>query len=363
MEELWFKFKLLVVKLTYLQKRNRLRRYGFVIVAIALIFPLFIFIPEEYFDLVNSQTVSFLVFILIVTASSWYGGLGPGVLATLITSVTNYFTLLKADFPHHSDTGDALISLIYIIVGFLISIISEARYQAEFQKDEFIALVAHEIKNPLNTIKGYVGLLNQKLKKNGKNGVLKYKKKIFEYLEEVDIQADKLLELINDLLDVTKIEIGKFAYRDEMFVFDDLIKNIVSNQQVVNRKREIILTGSSKKIIRGDRYRIGQVITNLLTNAIKYSPQKSPVKIKVKDGKDKVALAVQDYGIGVPRSEQKAIFKHFYRSRLTNQIKAEGLGLGLFISSQIAKHHHGKLYVKSNGIKGSTFCLEVPKNY
>lgn len=352
MEELWFKFKFHLVRLAYFKKRNRIKRYGFTLLITALVFPLFIFLPSVYFDLINSQTVTFLVFILVVTASSWYGGLGPGILATILTSFINYLTFLKVDISYHSIVGDLLITFIYIIVGFLISLISEARYEAELQKDEFIALAAHEIKTPITVIKGYINLFRQKVKKN--------ENKIFGYIDEIDIQTSKILELIGDLMDVTKIEIGKFVYRDELFDFDRLVKELVMHQQI-NSKR-ITLTGVSRKIVKGDRYRIGQVVSNLLSNAIKYSPQKSPIKIRVKVKRDGVILAVKDYGIGIPRLEQKAIFNNFYRARRTRREKAEGLGLGLFISSQIVKYYRGKLYVKSNGKRGSVFYLELPKN-
>ncbi len=355
MEELWFKFKLFLMKLAYLQKRNRLRRYGFALILTILALPLFIFLPEAYFQIINNQVISFLLFFLVVTASAWYGGLGPGILATLLISVISYFTLLSEDLPAHTATGDLLITFIYTTVGFLISLISEARYEAEFQKDQFIALAAHEIKNPLTAILGYTSLLQKKVKKDSKV-------KFFEYLDEVGIQADMLLEITNDLLDVTKIEIGKFAYKEELFNFDNLVRRVIKNQQIINRKRVITLYGTAHKIISADRYRIGQVVTNLLTNALKYSPEKSPIKVRIKSNKEGVSLSVQDYGIGIQKSEQKAIFNNFYRSKgIKSGIK--GLGLGLYISSQIIKHHRGKLEVKSDDGKGSIFYLEIPKNY
>lgn len=353
-EKFWFKFKLYLVKLAYLQKRSRTRRYGFSIILITLILLLDIFFLNADYFFIHSQTIILLVFILVVAASSWYGGLGPGILATVFISIINYL-LLRGDLPFFPETDDLLITFVFIIVGFFISVISEARYEVELQKDEFIALIAHEIKNPLSAIKGFAGLLNQSCK-NGHS-------RISRYTEEIDFQSDKVLELINDLLDVTRIEVGKFIYKDELFDFDSLVKRIVSNQGIINIKREITLSGNSKRIIKGDGYRIGQVITNLLTNAIKYSPEKSPVRVFVKGVKNGVVLTVRDHGIGIPKSEHRAVFNQFYRTRGAERGRAEGLGLGLFISSQIIKYHRGKLGVKSNGIKGSTFYIEIPKNY
>lgn len=291
-----------------------------------------------------------------MTVSSWYGGLGPGILATVLVSTFNYFTILRMDYPAHPFVGDLLIVFVYMLVGFLISLISEARYEADLQKDQFIALAAHEIKNPLSTIKGYVNLLQKKIRKCDK-------KKFFEYVDEIDIQTNRSFELITDLLDVTKIEIGKLTYKEEPFDFDSLVERIVSSQQIINSHRAITLTGSTRKIINADRYRLGQVITNLLTNAVKYSPQKSPVKVNIRSKKGGVSLKVKDYGIGIPRTEQKAIFKNFYRAQRARQLRKNGLGIGLYIASQIVKYHHGKLDVKSYNGKGTIFSLEIPENF
>jgi len=345
-----------LVRFSYLQKRNRLKRYGFVLVSALLVIPLANFLPDSHFLLINSQTISFLGFILVVTVSAWYGGLGPGILATILVSLINYFTILRMDYPAHPLVGDLLIVFVYMLVGFLISLISEARYEADFQKDQFIALAAHEIKNPLSTIKGYVNLLQGKIKKCDK-------KKFFEYVEEIDIQTNRSFELITDLLDVTKIEIGKFTYKEEPFDFDSLVEKIVSSQQMINRHRVITLSGSTRKIVNADRYRLGQVVTNLLTNAVKYSPQKSPVKVRIKSKRGGVSLIVKDYGIGIPRSEQKAIFKNFYRVQRARQLRRSGLGIGLYIASQIVKYHHGRLGVKSHTGKGTVFSLEIPENF
>lgn len=356
MEELWFKFKSYLSKLVYFQRRSRLQRYLFPVVITILVLPLIFFLPRQYFQFINSQTISFLAFVLIATLSSWYGGLGPGLFATLLVTIISYFTVFQLDLAHHSRTGDLIIAYIFLIVGFFISVVSEARYEADLQKDEFLALTAHEIKNPLSVIRGFAGLIRKKYKNLGKN-------KLAHYAEEIDSQSVKLSELIDDLLDMTKIEIGKFVYKDELFNFSSLMKEMVTNQQMVNSGRTITLTCCDEKIVRGDKYRIGQVINNLLTNAIKYSPQTSPIKVSSKCHREEIIVSIKDSGIGVPKSEQKDIFKYLYRSKRSKQGKIEGLGLGLFISSQIMKHHKGKLWVESNRHKGSTFFMQLPKNY
>lgn len=353
MAELWFKVKYYLMKFAYLKKRSRLRRYGLPICLVFIVFSLAIFLPNNYFKVINSQTVSLLVLILIVVVSSWYGGLGSGIFATILTSVMNYFTLLKEDLAFHSQTGDLVITLLYTTIGLIISIISEARYEAELQKDEFLGLTTHELKNPLTVIKGFTGVIHQYSKKSGNS-------KIMRFTEEIDLQSDRLLDLINDLLDINKIEVGKFVYNNELFDFDDMVKEVISHQKIINKNRVITLLGSSNKVIDGDRYRLGQVITNFLTNALKYSPTKNSIEVKVKKTKKEVTLAVKDHGVGISKKEQEKIFNQYYRTRATLRGKTEGLGLGLFICKSIIKKHGGKIWVKSDEGTGSTFCFSLP---
>ncbi len=351
-EEMWFRFKFYLMKLSYLKKRGRFRRYTLPVILVAMVFSLVIFPPIDFFQFINSQTLSLLVFISIVAISSWYGGLGPGIFATLLTAIVNFFILLGKDLPYHTRTEDLALTLLYLVIGVLISVISEARYEAEIQKDEFIGLVTHELKNPLAVIKGFAGLLQKRYKKSGKQNVSKY-------TEEIDSQSDRMLELINDLLDVNKIEVGKFVYKDELFDFKTLAKEVISHQKIINKGREISLSGSADAIIEGDRYRIGQVITNLLTNALKYSPKKSPIEVKIKKSREDITLMVKDYGIGISVSEQKKVFNQYYRTRTTLRGRAEGLGLGLFICKSIVNRHNGKIWVESKEGKGSTFYLKL----
>ena len=168
------------------------------------------------------------------------------------------------------------------------------------------------------------------------------------------------MNLINDLLDITKIEIGKISYQKEIFDFDDLIKDVVIHQKVITPNRKISLTGQTKKVIYADKYRIRQVVVNLLTNALKYSPDTKRVTLRLKSKRDSVLLSIKDFGLGIPRDELKLIFNRYYRTKSVEKKRSEGLGLGLFISNQIVKFHQGKLWVESIVGKGSTFFVSLP---
>lgn len=347
MEEIWDKTKRVLVALAHFQKRNRVKRYGLPILLIELVF-----LVKHYFHPTLGDNSAFLLVSFVVAASSWYGGLGPGIFATFLSAFSVYFLYLSKDIGIHPYIGDFIVLTIFIIEGLVISITSEARYEMENQKDEFISFVSHELKNPLATIKGFAQLIGRSIK----NEDIKIK----GYASQITTQADRILELINDLLDLTKIEIGKFTYRDDVFNFDDLIKETILHQRLISPGRTINLVGLSKKTVSGDQYRIRQVIVNLLTNALKYSPDNKEITLRLKAQGGYILTSVKDHGIGIQKAEQVHIFDRYYRTKNVQKNRSEGLGLGLYITNQIVTHHHGKIWVQSKLGKGSTFFVTLP---
>jgi len=348
MDELWDKTKVLLVQLTRFKKRNRIKRYGFPIVLAAIVF----FI-KQYFHWFLGDNSAFLLVSLIVASSSWFGGLGPGIFATVISSILTYVVFLTKDKSSYPFWGDLTVVTIFFLEGVMISIVSEARFQVENQKSEFIAFIAHELKNPLAAIRGFAGLIT-------KNAINTANERVELFSEKITIQSQRILELVNDLLDITKIEIGKFSYTNTFFNMQDLVKEIIMQQHVIVNDRIIELHGSSKKVLYGDRYRIGQVLINLLTNALKYSPETKKVVVRIRENSMEVGVSIRDYGLGISREEQKKIFERYYRTIDSRGNRSEGMGLGLFISQQIIMHHNGRLWVKSREGKGSTFYISLP---
>lgn len=353
MEELWLKVKIFLVNFASFEKRSRGLRYLLPLTLILIILLFINVLPDKFFQIIHSQTAVFLILLSIVTLSAWFGGFGPGIVATFLTATLEYFMLLKKDILYYSETADAVVVTVYLAISLIISIISEARYESEIQRDEFLRSAAHELKNPLTSIKAFAQLIADEAKKDN---LLKLR----NYAENIQNQSERLIEIINDLLDVTRIEIGKFSYKEEPFNFDDLVKEIVAHQKITNKDRKIILSGQTKKVIMGDRYRIGQVVTNLLTNAIKYSPKDSPVEVTIKTQQSSMVLRVKDYGVGIPKEDRDKIFFRLYRTKKAERTGPEGLGLGLYISSQIVRHHRGQIWVKSKEGHCSIFFLQLP---
>ena len=223
----------------------------------------------------------------------------------------------------------------------------------EEKKDEFISIASHEMKTPLTTAKAYLQMLELTLDNNNDEANL--------YAKKASQSVDRLDELISELLDVSKIRLGKLNYTICTFNFNDLLDSTVENIQLTSTTHTIIKTGKVKDEVTGDKERLQQVIINLLTNAIKYSPRAEKVFINVEQENDKIKVAVKDTGIGIAQQSLDKIFEKYHRVE-EHSVRFQGLGIGLFISYEIIQRHHGKLWAESEPGKGSTFYFTLPVN-
>jgi signal transduction histidine kinase len=227
------------------------------------------------------------------------------------------------------------------------------RKQLEQQKDEFISIASHELKTPITIVKAYTQILEQRFRNTGDL-------KSADLVGKMDLQLDKLTLLIGDLLDITKIEAGRIRFHESNFNFNDLVDETVEELQRTTVKHNIEKDLSPAKTVYGDRDRIGQVLTNFMTNAIKYSPHSSSILVRTSASSDSVTLCVQDFGLGLTQKDQAKVFERFYRVGGSDQNTYPGLGLGLYIASEIIKRHKGRVWVESKKAKGSTFCFSIP---
>lgn len=223
----------------------------------------------------------------------------------------------------------------------------------ERQKDNFIGIASHELKTPVTSIKAYGQVLQTMFKKKGDSDAV-------AALQKMDAQVNKLTNLIEDLLDVTKIQSGRLEFHEDFFDFNELVDETVDEMQLTTERHTLHKKHQKIKNIYGDRERIGQVITNLISNAIKYSPHTNDINIITTVDKENVTLCVQDFGVGIPKDKLHRIFEQFFRVSGPNHNTVPGLGLGLYISSEIVKREGGKIWVDSIEGKGSTFCFRIP---
>lgn len=221
------------------------------------------------------------------------------------------------------------------------------------QKDDFIGIASHELKTPVTSIKGYAQILEKLLLKKGYTDEAMM-------MNRLDTQINRLTSLIGDLLDVTKINSGKLEFNDTAFDFNPMVKELVEDLQRTTEKHTLVEEYNKTGLVFGDRERISQVIANLVTNAIKYSPDADKIIIRTLLQDDEVILSVEDFGIGIPEDKIDKVFEQFYRVSGDKQHTFPGLGLGLYISSEIIKREGGRIWVNSNKGKGSTFCFAIP---
>ncbi len=228
--------------------------------------------------------------------------------------------------------------------------------QFQQQKDNFLGIASHELKTPLTSLKLYSQFLEKSLRKNEDH-------RNADVAMKMDEQINKLNSLINDLLDVTKIQNGKILLNNTDFDFDELVNEVVSEQQMSTKHKIEIESDHLTGIVSGDRNRISQVISNLINNAIKYSPNSDKILITKKLTENNIILfSVKDFGIGIPEDKKDKVFEQYYRVSGSKEHTFPGLGLGLYISSEIIKRAGGRIFVNSVVGKGSDFCFEIPTN-
>ena len=226
------------------------------------------------------------------------------------------------------------------------------RKQMEQQKNDFLGMVSHELKTPVTSAKAFAEVLENRFRKAGdeKNAVL---------LGKMHAQMDKLTLLIGDLLEITRIEAGKLQFHEDFFAFDDLVEDIIEEVQRTTT-HTIQREGTTSAMVYGDRDRIGQVLINLLTNAIKYSPNATRVVVTSLCTQHEITLCVQDFGIGIARDKLPHVFERFFREDGPREETFPGIGLGLYISAEILQRQGGKIWAESEKGHGSTFCFSLP---
>ncbi len=219
----------------------------------------------------------------------------------------------------------------------------------EHKKDEFLNIASHELKTPLTSIKAY----NQIIKRSNDP------EKIKSLVGKLATPIKQMERLIADLLDVTMINSGKLVYNIEEFDFEEAVKQSIEVVQNLSFRHQIILENSVQVFFKGDKLRIEQVLSNFLSNAVKYSPNADRVVVKQKTIAGSLIVSVQDFGIGIADKDLDHLFERYYRVDKT-AIYFNGLGLGLFISGEIIKRHNGRFWIESELGKGSTFYFSLP---
>lgn len=226
-------------------------------------------------------------------------------------------------------------------------------------KTEFVSLAAHQLRTPLSAIKWTLDMLL-----NGDLGEITEEQR--DFIGKTYQSNERMINLINDLLDVTRIEEGKYLYKPALTNFENIVQFVVNSSREESQRKKLTLDFKKPLLklpkIVVDVEKIRLVVQNLLENTIKYTPSGGKITVSLKHLKEKkeIELQIQDTGVGIPKDQQERVFTKFFRAANVMKLDTEGSGLGLFISKNIVEAHGGRIRFESEEGKGTTFYLNLP---
>lgn len=281
----------------------------------------------------------------------------------LVLGIVNIVAMISTYFVANRYTDQPeIVALIVIAVSTFIFIISQSvtqgfdkLAQANKMKTEFVSIASHQLRTPLSAIRWTLNLIN--------DGYLKNPTDISTYLAIVKENNERMIRLVNDLLDVSRIEMGRLAFFPKQTNIYVLVEKIVKASSPLAQANNVTLKMEAPETLPNvltDPEKISIAIQNLIDNAIKYTKEKSEVKVSMETASKFVKIAIKDKGVGIPESQQKYIFKKFFRSDNVMKNQTMGTGLGLFIARSIVEGHKGKIWFESKEGEGTTFYLTLP---
>ncbi len=222
-------------------------------------------------------------------------------------------------------------------------------------RDEFLSIASHELRTPLATLNGYAQLALRRLARDGQFDPAR----VVEALQAITSQADKLNSLLNQLLDISRLELGKLALEPRRTDVVALVEQVVVGARARDGAHTIALTGLQSQEAQVDPLRLEQVLTNLLDNAMKYSPEGGPIEVVVSRTADHALdISIRDHGLGIPPEKRARIFERFYQAHGNGH--KSGMGLGLYVSRDIVELHGGEITAEFPADGGSRFVVRLP---
>jgi len=225
-------------------------------------------------------------------------------------------------------------------------------------KSEFISVAAHQLRTPLSAVKWIL-----KMTLDGDMGEISSKQHSF--LSKGYTSNERMIHLVNDLLDISRIEEGKFGFNISVNDLDKVIKEAIDSFEQQLNIRNIRLKyvpDTTSLLINFDNKRINMVLSNLIDNAIRYTPIGGEVVVSVKDKEDSMEVSIKDNGVGILKNQKDRVFSKFFRGDNVVKMQTEGTGLGLYLCKNIIEKHGGKMWFESKEESGSTFFFTLPKS-
>ena len=224
--------------------------------------------------------------------------------------------------------------------------------ELERLKGQFISVAAHELKTPVTIMKGYAQTL---LRTDAELSPQRRR-----MLEAIDRGADRISRIIDDLLDVSRLHVGRLELSMETVDLTGLVRQVVDRMQHVTKRHRVRVVSAEPAVVRGDRERLEQALGNLIDNAIRYSPEGGDVDVAVAIRDGEAVVSVRDHGVGIPKDRQARIFERFYRAHTGTPHDYGGIGIGLHLTKEIIVRHGGRIWFESEEGKGSTFYFSLP---
>jgi signal transduction histidine kinase len=227
------------------------------------------------------------------------------------------------------------------------------RKKVEERKSDFIGIVSHELKTPLTSMGAYLQLLQMKAERAGDD----YQANA---LRKANKQVAKMSRMVQSFLSVSRLKDGKIHLDPEAFDLSELAAEIVEESKEIYPNHQFKLNCSGPYQVYADRDKIGQVITNFISNAVKYAPESHAIDLHCALTDGQPAVSVTDYGPGISSQHQQKVFDRYYRVEDTHSKTILGFGIGLYLCLEIIQRHEGRIWVESELGKGSTFSFSLP---
>jgi len=337
-------------------------------------------------NVVDSVTPPFLYFFVVVTLSACYGGIRGALIGTGFTTFFSIsmllFATLNGDFMWiWSLVQIALYSCLCLFLSALLYRFHKNEQRCALQYEEalktkkeilareklhedFVHMATHNLKAPVTVLKAYIQLADMKLKMAKNHDDLEAGDMLSSFREmttKMNLQLDKLVSLINDLLESTRVKAGALNCKMVTFDLKSCLQDCVAGFSVAHPDTDLTWSLPAEPAwIEGDEVRLEQVILNLLSNAVKYSGGKARVHVSCEHLGDQVVVKVKDHGTGIRSNMLEAIFSSFVRVKSPELSKFPGLGLGLDISAEIVKAHQGEIKAERTMGEGATFQFSLP---
>lgn len=224
----------------------------------------------------------------------------------------------------------------------------------EQRKNDFIGIVSHELKTPLTSLNGYAQILHAKAKKNDDTFSI-------NALTKVTDQIKKMTAMINGFLNISRLESGKIHLNKQNFSLNELVEENIDEAETLTANHKIIFSPCEPITVFADRDKIGSVISNMISNAVKYSPEGKQIEVSCQITGSSAQISIKDQGMGISEKDIPKLFERFYRVESNQTQLISGFGIGLYLSAEIITHHQGRIWVESEPGHGSTFFFSLPR--